>query len=632
MQIVEATALHLGCSDRHATGLGSGSSRAFGNLSCVWFNDDPLRKQTFEFNAPVHASLSLKCQGLFQFPTSSTTASFQCCAKSPELSVVDQATVSRIDPVVKDGGNLTVKELPRRRSSPIKRLIGKKSSEGIVASKVSVTEALKPSLTFSATEVETTRAKLEKLGMEELGLFKHIIQVAPQGVSLNHIVSYVSSLMGVARLSWSEAVAIPSKFPSILSQETTKVEETVSFLTEVGLSKAEVSALLASHPPFLEYNLEEMRGSIKYLVSVGLLEQDLPGIFQERPQALNATTEDVKFIFECLLDAEVLPTDFARVLSRIPDLFSPNSREHLKSRLQFFKEIGLYGGALGKGISRRPNLLHFDLESMRQVYNYLSEFLPPNDVSKLVRRFAEVLVIDRKRKMEPMVNHLLRLGVQETNLGKVLLRRPQMLGYSIAGLEPTIEYLKELGITDKMLGRVISISPQVLTLNCEERVKPVIEYLRALGLQDSKDMERLLVRNAQLLCCSIEKNITPKFNFFLDMGLEKADVIKILVLFPSMFGQSIELSLEPKYRYLVDVMKRTPADVVDFPQYFGYSLEKRIKPRYEKLEARGLTNVSLPSMLACIEVDFVSRYLVGEPPTRGPYNLKKAPRKSKYTD
>ena len=67
-------------------------------------------------------------------------------------------------------------------------------------------------------------------------------------------------------------------------------------------------------------------------------------------------------------------------------------------------------------------------------------------------------------------------------------------------------------------------------------------------------------------------------------------------------------------------------------QYFGYSLEKRIKPRYEKLVARGVTHISLPSMLACVESDFISRYLVGDPPSRAPYNLKKAPRRSKYTD
>jgi hypothetical protein len=106
----------------------------------------------------------------------------------------------------------------------------------------------------------------------------------------------------------------------------------------------------------------------------------------------------------------------------------------------------------------------------------------------------------------------------------------------------------------------------VLTLNCEERLKPAVEYLRSIGLVERKDMERLLARNAQLLCCSIDKNLTPKFEFFVRMGVDKEDVVKMLVLFPSMFGQSIELSLEPKFRYLLEVMKRAPKDIVDFPQ------------------------------------------------------------------
>eukprot|EP00250_Pteridium_aquilinum_P006945 c16763_g2_i1 orf=655-2697(-) len=633
MQVVEAAALHFGCSDRQAI-LGSGSARAFGSVSSISFNDDPLRKQALEVSASLHASLLSKCQGIVLFPTlswagSRTVVSFRCCAKPPKLSIVDQAGISRVDPVVKDGELLSAKESSRRASAPLKRVPvnGRKSAKSTVASKAARTETLK-----SSTDVERTRVKLEKLGVEEPALFKYINQVAPAGVPVDHIVSFVSSLMGIARVSWNEAVAILSKYPSILNLEVSRVEETVAFLTEMGLTKEEISAVLASHPAFFEYDFEEIRRSVEYLVSMGLPEEDIPMIFRDRPQALNVRTEDVEFAIQCFLEAEVLPEDFARILSRTPDLFSPNSRDHLRSRLHFFKQVGLYGGALGKGIARRPNLLHFDLESMKQAYNYLSEYLPPSDVSKLVRRFAEVLVIDPKRKMEPMVNHLLRLGVKPTSLGKVLLRRPQLLGYTITGLEPTLQYLKELGVTDKMLGRVISISPQVLTLNCEEKLKPAVEYLRSIGLQDSKDMERLLVRNAQLLCCSIDKNITPKFNFFVNIGLKKEDVIKILVLFPSMFGQSIELSLEPKYRYLVDVMGRTSAEIVDFPQYFGYSLEKRIKPRYERLAARGITNISLPSMLACVEADFVTRYLIGDPPSRAPYNLKKAPRKSKYTD
>jgi mTERF domain-containing protein len=82
-------------------------------------------------------------------------------------------------------------------------------------------------------------------------------------------------------------------------------------------------------------------------------------------------------------------------------------------------------------------------------------------VAKLVKRYAEVLVLDPKRKMLPIINYLLTLGVKKEDLGKVILRRPQLLGYTIPGLEPTVDYLLELGVKPEMLGKVITTSPQV---------------------------------------------------------------------------------------------------------------------------------------------------------------------------
>jgi hypothetical protein len=79
----------------------------------------------------------------------------------------------------------------------------------------------------------------------------------------------------------------------------------------------------------------------------------------------------------------------------------------------------------------------------------------------LVKRYAEVLVLDPQRKMYPIINYLLILGVKQEDLGKVILRRPQLLGYTIPGLVPTVDYLLELGVKPQMLGKVITTSPQV---------------------------------------------------------------------------------------------------------------------------------------------------------------------------
>ncbi len=106
----------------------------------------------------------------------------------------------------------------------------------------------------------------------------------------------------------------------------------------------------------------------------------------------------------------------------------------------------------------------------------------------------------------------------------------------------------------------------MLTLNVEEKLKPVVEFFRSIGLNRERDMEMLLVRNAQIMCCSIEKNLRPKFTFFKGIGLTESAIANMIVLFPSMLGQSIEGSLAPKYEFLVNEMQRSIDEVIDFPQ------------------------------------------------------------------
>lgn len=150
-------------------------------------------------------------------------------------------------------------------------------------------------------------------------------------------------------------------------------------------------------------------------------------------------------------------------------------------------------------------------------------------------------------------------------------------------------------------------SLQVFTLNTEDKLKRGVEFFRSMGLEKEKDLKYLFARSAQLFCCSIEKNLQPTINFFRDRGLED-DLSAMIVTFPSMLGQNVEVSLAPKYEYLVGEMKRTHKELVEFPQYFGYSLERRIKPRHRLLSERGL-HKSLPSMLACKDGDFLKRYV-----------------------
>ena len=73
---------------------------------------------------------------------------------------------------------------------------------------------------------------------------------------------------------------------------------------------------------------------------------------------------------------------------------------------------------------------------------------------------------------------------------------------------------------------------------------------------------------------------------------EVADMVRRL---PSLLGFSVVTVLQPKYSYLVEVMQRSPKELVRFPHFFSYSLEKRIIPRHqvvgEASQSRSLSNL-----------------------------------------
>lgn len=468
-------------------------------------------------------------------------------------------------------------------------------------------------------EEEHVGRSLEAIGVRNAALAKCVTQGV--GMTEEEMLEWMSMLrrLGVAH---SEIVSILGREASILRAHIPDVELLFSYLKEdLNLDRSTIASMCMTWPGLLLCPVQHVQDVTGYLVSVGLKRSDITGVLVRRPHVLSYSLTRIQYSVQCLLESGVLVDDLVPILKKVPELFSDLTQKNLDSKLEFLLKVGLGSGALGKAIARRPNILNYNLDSMRVAFKYLTTLMVTRDVSKIVKRYAEVLVLDPQRKMAPMVDYLISLGVRREKIGKVILRRPQLLGYTIPGLQPTVQYLIELGVKPEFLGKVISTSPQVLTLNVEEKLKPVVEFFRSMGLNKERDIEMLLIRNAQILCCSIEKNLRPKFIYFKGLGLTEKSIANMIVLFPSMLGQSIEGSLAPKFNYLIYEMNRPIEEIVHFPQYFGYSLEKRIKPRHEMLKDKAIST-SLASMLACVDNDFKARYLSGQPPSRAPYSRK----------
>lgn len=351
-----------------------------------------------------------------------------------QVSDVDwTAFLSQID----DEDNLKVKLVEKKKKTRKVRVVKQKST---------------------AKEEHVGRS-LEAIGVRNASLAKCVSQGV--GMTEEEMIEWMSMLhrLGVAH---SEIVSILGKEASILRAHIPDVELLFSYLKEdLKLDRSTIASMCMTWPGLLLCPVQHVQDVTGYFVSVGLKLSDVTGVLVRRPHVLSYSLTRIQYSVQCLLASGVLVDDLVPILKKVPELFSDMTQKNLDSKLEFLLKVGLGSGALGKAIARRPNILNYSLNSMRVAFKYLTTLMVTRDVPKLVKRYAEVLVLDPERKMAPMVDYLISLGVRREKIGKVILRRPQLLGYTIPGLQPTVQYLIELGVKPESLGKVISTSPQV---------------------------------------------------------------------------------------------------------------------------------------------------------------------------
>ncbi|KAJ4711362.1 Transcription termination factor like [Melia azedarach] len=185
--------------------------------------------------------------------------------------------------------------------------------------------------------------------------------------------------------------------------------------------------------------------------------------------------------------------------------------------------------------------------------------------------YPRLLTSDIPADVEPVVDFLLReVLIPFDDLPKSLTRCPRILVADLTNqLRPTFEFLKEFGFTG--VHRINCQTTLLLVSSVERTLKLKIEFLKSLGFSD-KEVERMVLRSPGLLTYSVENNLVPKVEFFMEE------------------------------------MKGDLEEIKRFPQYFSFSLEKKIKPRYRILVEQGF-KLPLSKMLRVSDGEFNARLI-----------------------
>jgi mTERF domain-containing protein len=83
---------------------------------------------------------------------------------------------------------------------------------------------------------------------------------------------------------------------------------------------------------------------------------------------------------------------------------------------------------------------------------------------------------------EQVVDFLLKIGVEETDLGGMLKRHPGVFASDVEStLEPKVQFLRDLGMKEDVLFRVLRFYPEMLTMRIEESLRPRSDFTSLLN-------------------------------------------------------------------------------------------------------------------------------------------------------
>lgn len=86
------------------------------------------------------------------------------------------------------------------------------------------------------------------------------------------------------------------------------------------------------------------------------------------------------------------------------------------------------------------------------------------------------------------MNFLLKIGVEENDLGGMLKRHPGVFASDVETvLEPKVQFLRELGMQEEVLYRVLRFYPEMLTMRIEESLRPRSDSTSSFCVRHSLD-------------------------------------------------------------------------------------------------------------------------------------------------
>ncbi|GMI75340.1 EMBRYO DEFECTIVE 93, SINGLET OXYGEN-LINKED DEATH ACTIVATOR 10 [Hibiscus trionum] len=191
------------------------------------------------------------------------------------------------------------------------------------------------------------------------------------------------------------------------------------------------------------------------------------------------------------------------------------------------------------------------------------------------------------------------VGLSRPSIGRILDMCPLLL--TSDPLPPINFLLHEVPLPFPHLPLSLTRCPRLLVSPVATQLRPTLHFLTSLGLVVNSHTTLLLVSN-------VENTLKPKLNFLRSLGFDEPEVNRMVARSPGLLTLSVENNMRPKAEFFLEEMEGDLEELTRFPQYFSFSLEKKIKPRHRALVERGF-KLPLSKMLRVSDGEFNARLI-----------------------
>ncbi|CAB9519172.1 mitochondrial transcription termination [Seminavis robusta] len=272
------------------------------------------------------------------------------------------------------------------------------------------------------------------------------------------------------------------------------------------------------------------------------------------------------------------------------------------------------------------------------------------EIDSLVKRSPVLLACREENILQTAdwIQYYLQLNNVKT-LKKIVIKSPDILGYSVTMLEGKMKYYQEtFGWTNTELTKVLTTTSRIISYSTKENIEPKRQWLCNTFNHVTKDDVSKLIKKSPLVLLANLNDMVDRLEFLQDqlelnstqatwnllwkapnvlaltkdtlndkiswfqsssssssssLGLTKKETAKLIKSLPTLLHTSIDNNLEPTLKWLNNrfgqaaVVKRM---VTALPAILAYSIVEKTEPQLEFLQVTfGLNNASELSNMTC---------------------------------